>query len=103
MDRIKESFDSLPIAACFFDKNGVVRLINRRMLPLQTGCKKAVYSRWQRCKALCRRRRQACAVWIRAFGFTVFRTEQRCALHRSRSQQKRASAIRRSPPQTLRS
>ena len=29
MDRIKESFDSLPIAACFFDKNGVVRLINR--------------------------------------------------------------------------
>ena len=26
MDRIKESFDSLPIAACFFDKNGVVRL-----------------------------------------------------------------------------
>ena len=32
MDRIKESFDNLPIAACFFDKNGVVRLINRRML-----------------------------------------------------------------------
>ena len=24
MDRIKESFDSLPIAVCFFDKNGVV-------------------------------------------------------------------------------
>ena len=22
MDRIKESFDSLPIAACFFDENG---------------------------------------------------------------------------------
>ena len=43
---------------------------------MQTGCKKAAYSRWQRCKALCRRRRQACAVWIRAFGFTVFRTEQ---------------------------
>ena len=72
-------------------------------LPLQTGCKKAVYSRWQRCKALCRRRRQACAVWMRAFGFTVFRTEQRCALHRSRSQQKRASDIRKSLPQTLRS
>lgn len=34
MDRIKESFDSLPIAACFFDKNGVVRLVNRRMLAL---------------------------------------------------------------------
>ena len=29
MDRIKESFDSLPIAACFFDKNGVVRLLTR--------------------------------------------------------------------------
>ena len=34
MDRIKESFDSLPIAACFFDKNGVMRLINRRMLAI---------------------------------------------------------------------
>lgn len=32
MDKIKESFDSLPIAACFFDKNGVVRLVNHRML-----------------------------------------------------------------------
>ena len=32
MDQIKESFDSLPIAACFFDKNGVVRLVNHRML-----------------------------------------------------------------------
>ena len=31
MDRIKESFDGLPIAVCFFDKNGVVRLVNRRM------------------------------------------------------------------------
>lgn len=34
MDRIKESFDSLPIAACFFDANGVVRLINQRMLDI---------------------------------------------------------------------
>ena len=65
MDRIKESFDSLPIAACFFDKNGVVRLINRRMLAIANWLQKAVYSRWQRCRALCRRRRQACAVWIR--------------------------------------
>lgn len=32
MDRIKESFDSLPIAVCFFDKNGMVRLVNHRML-----------------------------------------------------------------------
>lgn len=34
MDRIRESFDSLPVAICFFDKNGVVRLINHRMLML---------------------------------------------------------------------
>lgn len=34
MDRIKESFDSLPVAACFFDANGVVRLINHRMLTI---------------------------------------------------------------------
>lgn len=32
MDRIKESFDSLPIAICFFDENGIVRLINHSML-----------------------------------------------------------------------
>lgn len=32
MDKIKESFDSLPVGVCFFDKNGVVRLINHRML-----------------------------------------------------------------------
>lgn len=34
MDRIKESFDSLPVAACFFDASGVVRLINHRMLTI---------------------------------------------------------------------
>ncbi len=32
MDPIKESFDNLPVAVCFFDERGVVRLINRRML-----------------------------------------------------------------------
>lgn len=32
--RIKESFDSLPIAVCYFDARGVVRLINHRMLKL---------------------------------------------------------------------
>ena len=31
---IKESFDNLPVAACFFDTNGVVRLINKRMLAI---------------------------------------------------------------------
>ena len=40
MDRIKESFDSLPIAVCFFDKNGVVRLINRRMLVIASWLRK---------------------------------------------------------------
>ena len=32
MNSIKESFDNLPAAVCFFDKRGVVRLMNRRML-----------------------------------------------------------------------
>lgn len=40
MDRIKESFDSLPIAVCFFDRNGVVRLINRRMLAIANWLRK---------------------------------------------------------------
>lgn len=40
MDRIKESFDNLPIAVCFFDKNGVVRLINRRMLAIANWLRK---------------------------------------------------------------
>ncbi len=34
MDKIKESFDYLPTAVCFFDKNGIVRLINHRMLAI---------------------------------------------------------------------
>ncbi len=34
MDKIKESFDHLPIAVCFFDTNGIVRLINHRMLAI---------------------------------------------------------------------
>ena len=29
---VKESFDTLPTAICFFDRNGLVRLMNRRML-----------------------------------------------------------------------
>lgn len=40
MDRIKESIDSLPIAACFFDKKGVLRLINRRMLAISDQLRK---------------------------------------------------------------
>lgn len=31
---IKESFDNIPIAVCFFDSRGIVRLINRQMLQL---------------------------------------------------------------------
>lgn len=32
MDKIKESFDRLPIAVCFFGKDGIVRLVNHQML-----------------------------------------------------------------------
>ena len=32
MNMIKESFDNLPIAVCFFDARGIVRLVNRKML-----------------------------------------------------------------------
>lgn len=32
MKYIKESFDNMPIAVCFFDEGGTVRLINHRML-----------------------------------------------------------------------
>lgn len=32
MRHIKESLDNMPIAVCFFDKRGVVRLINHKML-----------------------------------------------------------------------
>lgn len=31
---VKESFDTLPTAICFFDRNGLVRLMNRRMLAI---------------------------------------------------------------------
>ena len=103
MDRIKESFDSLPIAACFFDKNGVVRLINRRMLAITNWLQKGGIQSLAEMQAPCGRRRQVCAVWIRTFGFTAFRTEQRCALRRSRSQQKQVPDIHKSLPQTLRS
>ena len=103
MDRIKESFDSLPIAACFFDKNGVVRLINRRMLAIANWLRKggiqslaeirdALHSPPANVRCLDPR------LWI-----TAFRTGRRCALRRSRLQQKRASAIRRSLPRTLQS
>ena len=32
MNAIKESFDNLPAAICFFNEKGLVRLMNRRML-----------------------------------------------------------------------
>ena len=40
MDKIKESFDNLPIAVGFFDANGVVRLVNHRMLALSSMLRK---------------------------------------------------------------
>lgn len=36
MNVIKESFDNLPIAVCFFDSHGLVRLVNRRMLGISS-------------------------------------------------------------------
>ena len=108
MDRIKESFDSLPIAACFFDKNGVVRLINRRMLAIANWLRKGgIQSLAEMQSALHAPPANVRCLDLRlricAFGSTAFRTGRRCALRRSRSQQKRASTIRRSLPQTLRS
>ena len=103
MDRIKESFDSLPIAACFFDKNGVVRLINRRMLAIANWLQKGgIQSLAEMQSALQAPPASVCCLDPRLRIYR-FRTEQRFALHRSRSQQKRASDIRRSLPQTLRS
>ena len=103
MDRSKESFDSLPIAACFFDKNGVVRLINRRMLAIANCLRKGGIQSLAEMQSVL----QAPPANVRCldmpFGFTVFRTGRRCALLRSGSQQKPASGIRRLPPQTLRS
>ncbi|WP_412284581.1 hypothetical protein [Hominenteromicrobium sp.] len=103
MDRIKESFDSLPIAACFFDKNGVVRLINRRMLAITNWLQKGGIQSLAEMQSALQAPPARCAVWIRTFGFTAFRTEQRCALRRSRSQQKQVPDIHKSLPQTLRS
>ena len=103
MDRIKESFDSLPIAACFFDKNGVVRLINRRMLAIANWLRKGgIQSLAEMQSALHSPPANVRCLDLRLRS-TAFRTGRRCALRRSRSQQKRASAIRRSLPQTLRS
>lgn len=36
MRYIKESFDNMPIAVCIFDKRGVIRLINHRMLTINS-------------------------------------------------------------------
>ena len=98
MDRIKESFDSLPIAVCFFDKNGVVRLINRRMLAIANWLRKGgIQSLAEMQSAL-----RSPPANVRCLDLRL-RTGRRCALRRSRAQQKRGSAIRRSLPQTLRS
>lgn len=104
MDRIKESFDSLPIAACFFDKNGVVRLINRRMLAIANWLRKGgIQSLAEMQSALRSPPASVCCLDLR---LRIYRFPDGKALRfaqESRSQQKRASAIRRSLPQTLRS
>ena len=103
MDRIKESFDNLPIAACFFDKNGVVRLINRRMLAIANWLRKGgIQSLAEMQSALQAPPANVCCLDLRLRIYR-FPDGKVLRLRRSRSQQKRASAIRRSPPQTLRS
>ena len=49
MNSIKESFDNLPVAVCFFDKRGVVRLMNRRMLSVGAELLAAVCRPWKSC------------------------------------------------------
>ena len=96
MDRIKESFDSLPIAVCFFDKNGMVRLVNHRMLTVLNHLRKnGVQTLAELQSAL-----QAPAAG--SLASIVFRTAGRCALCRSGSRHRRESDIRNSPPQTSR-
>ena len=36
MNIIKESFDNLPMALCFFNRRGIACLVNRRMLWVST-------------------------------------------------------------------
>ena len=36
MNIIKESFDNLPMALCFFNRQGIACLVNRRMLWVST-------------------------------------------------------------------
>mgnify|MGYP006938609484 CR=1 FL=1 len=38
MNIIKESFDNLPMALCFFNSRGIACLVNRRMLWVRDGC-----------------------------------------------------------------
>jgi len=103
MDRIKESFDSLPIAACFFDKNGVVRLINRRMLAIANWLRKGGIQSLEEMQSA----QHSPPANVRCLDrhLRIYRFPDGKALRfaYSRSQQKRASAIRRSLPQTLRS
>lgn len=102
MDRIKESFDSLPIAACFFDKNGVVRLVNRRMLVIVNWLRKGdIQSLAEMQSALQSPPSNVICLDPR---LRIYRFPDGKALRfaRSKSQQKRVSDIRKSPPQTLR-
>ena len=103
MDRIKESFDSLPIAACFFDKNGVVRLINRRML---RHCKLAAKRRYTVAGRDAKRSAGAAAKRVlsgSAPSDLPFSGRNSAALSQEQITTKAGSDIRKSLPQTLRS
>lgn len=103
MDRIKESFDSLPIAACFFDKNGVVRLINRRMLAIANWLRKGGIQSLAEMQSVLHS--PPANVRCLDLRLRIYRFPDGKALRFAQEQitTKRASAIRRSLPQTLRS
>ena len=104
MDRIKESFDSLPIAACFFDKNGVVRLINRRMLAITNWLQKGGIQSLAEMQSALQAPPGKCVLSGSApLDLPLSGRNRRCALRRSRSQQKQVPDIHKSLPQTLRS
>lgn len=89
MDRIKESFDSLPIAVCFFDKNGVVRLINHRMLAIASQLRKGgIQTLAELPDALRSTAANRPLSGSAALYFPVFRRHGACALRRKASKQR---------------
>ena len=76
---VKEGFDTLPAAICYFDRNGLLRLINHRMQEIA-----AVLRIWSR---RCAVPAAVCGYAMRPPASTNSRTERyiisRCALFRT--------------------